>query len=370
MKNSISPCRIRLLLLAHLAFLPWLPGCQKSSESAGPPDYAVSAVIAAAEERSLEEKVLLVGSLATLEEVDLVSEIDARVVGLNFEEGVPVEAGQWLIQLDKRKLEASLAEMRARYDLAKANLERSANLLARQTISQQDYDQAAAEFDSAGALLLLAEEQLADATIVAPFNGVMTERLISLGQFTSRGEVLASLVAVDPLELHFNVPERTIGQLSLGQSIAFSVEAYPGSTFHGQVAFLSPRVDQRSRTLLVKARVANADHRLKPGMFGRLELAFTAREKALVIPESALSYADDKSTVVVMNAEDRAEFREVEVGLRLAGEAEILAGLEAGERVVVEGFQKLGPGSRISISDKSSRYGIVPEAPAQPDPAQ
>ena len=166
---------------------------------------------------------------------------------------------------------------------------------------------------------------------------------------------------MDPLEVEFNVPERYIGQLKMDQRIEISVEAWPDGLFSGSVVFISPKVDRTSRTVLVKARIANPDLQLKPGMFGKIELIFKARDAALVIPEAAISYANDDASVVVRNAEGVAEFRPVQVGIRLAGKAEIVDGLTAGEQVVVEGFQKLGPGTPISIAAESSRYGIEPE---------
>jgi membrane fusion protein (multidrug efflux system) len=340
-----------------------LSGCGKPTASGGGGgDFPVSAVVAPVSVEELQEKIFLVGSLEAVEEIELVSEIDARVDAINFEEGEPVKKGTVLIQLDDRKLQAETSEMRARFNLAKANLERSETLLQRETISQQDYDQAEAEFDAAKALLQLAEERLEDATISAPFDGVMTERLVSLGQYTSRGQPLASLVVVDPLEVEFNVPERYIGQLGMDQEIEITVEAFPGELFTGNVIFISPRVDRNTRTVLVKARINNDDRRLKPGMFGNLELIFKARDAALVIPEAAISYNSDQASVVVMNAEGKAEFRQVEVGIRLAGKAEIIDGLADGERVVVEGFQKMRPGSTIQISIESREYGIDPAA--------
>jgi membrane fusion protein (multidrug efflux system) len=363
--NTNKPTQAGLLpfklTMAAMVVLSIPTGCGKETGGNNNGGYSVNAVVAPVKASVLEEKIFLIGSMEAIDEVDLVSEVDARVTELNFEEGEPVSKDQLLIQLDARKLEAAVAEMRARYQLAKADLDRSATLLERETISEQDYDKAEAEFDSAEALLNLAVERLEDAAIRAPFHGVMTERLVSLGQYTTRGDKLASLVEMDPLEVAFNVPERYVGQLREGQRIETSVEAWPDEVFSGNVVFLSPKVDRTSRTVLVKARIANPDLRLKPGMFGKIELIFKARDAALVIPEAAISYANDDASVVVMNADGQAEFRQVQVGLRLAGEAEIISGLEAGERVVVEGFQKMGPGTPINISPESSRYGVEPE---------
>jgi membrane fusion protein (multidrug efflux system) len=339
-----------------------LAACGKPPAGGGPGgDFPVSAVVAPVEERALEEKIFLVGSLEAIEEVALVSEIDAAVTGIPFAEGETVSEGEVLIRLDDRKLKASVAEMEARYNLARANVERSATLLERNTISRQEYDQAEAEFDSAKAMLDLARERLDDATIAAPFDGTMTERLVSLGQYLTRGQPLASLVMTDPIEVAFNIPERYIGQLRTGQEIEISVEAFPGQAFAGEVTFISPRVNVESRTVLLKARLPNPDGALKPGMFGNLELIFQVRDAALVIPEAAISFAGDQASVVVMDSEGKAAFRQVSVGTRLEGSAEITSGLKGGERVVVEGFQKMRPGSTILISDESRRYGIEPD---------
>ncbi len=364
MKNPRNPSLSHRLLiqLSLLGLGASLVGCSdEASSGAGQQEWAVSSIIAPVKIHALEEKIFLVGSLASIEEVDLVSEIDARVTEINFDEGQPVQEGQVLVRLDDRKLVAAVAEARSRYDLARTDLDRNASLLERESISQQDFDRAEAEADSAKAQLDLVQDQLEDATIKAPFDGVMTERMISLGQYLTRGQILASLVQVNPLEVQFNVPERYIGELQSGQQIEISIEAWPDESFTGKVVFISPRVDRDSRTILVKALIDNPDGRLKPGMFGQLNLVFRTKEDALVIPEAAISYTGDQAMVVVMNDEKRAEFRTVQVGLRMAGEAEILDGLSEGERVVVEGYQKMGPNSLIRISGESAKYGIEVE---------
>lgn len=352
---------------AGLLGLSFLAGCGKPPSGSGDyGDFPVTAVVATAHTRILEDKISLVGSLHAIDTVDLVSEIDARIVDIHFEEGQPVQKGDVLIRFDDRKLAASLAQTSARYNLAKTNLERAVSLLERQTISQQDYDQAAAEFDAIRALLELEKERLADATLIAPFTGILSEHSVSRGQFTTRGQLLGTLVSIHPIEVAFHVPERYCGQLATGQVISISVAAYPDNAFSGTIAFISPEVDVDSRTVRVKARLDNTGALLKPGMFGSLELIFTAEEAALVIPEAALQYNRDQASVVVRDSDGRAAFRNVEVGTRLAGYAQILKGLAEGEQVVVEGYQKMRPGSAILISAESSRSGsqsaATPEA--------
>ncbi len=359
--------RFFLSFIVALAGLLVLAGCGKPpSPGGGPPaDMAVQAVIGVAEKRPIEEKLSLVGNFGPKDAIEVRSEIDARITEIGFSEGLVVQPGQLLARLDAGKLEAEVAEARARAAMAAQDFERGKALVARNTISTQQFDQYRSTLDSTHASLRLAEERLSDARLVAPFAGVIGARQVSVGQYLDRGQILTTLVRIDPLTVEFNVPERYVSQVAPGQTIAITTAAWPGETFQGTLYFLSPVLDPRSRTLQVKAYVANADLRLRPGMFANLDLIFRVSDEAIVVPETALSFRTDQASLVVMNAEGRAEMRMVKVGIRLAGQAEILEGLAAGERVVVEGSQKLGPGTRITIAPESARYGVTVPAPTK-----
>ncbi len=359
------PIRHRLLLSFAAAALA---ACGKPPPPPGPPsDMPVQAVVGVARAQPLEETLSLVGNLAPKESIEIRSEIDARVLELGFEEGTPVAAGQVLARFDAAKLDAEVAEARARFALAEQEFERGKTLLSKRTISEAQFDQYRSTLDATRAALRLAQERLADAVISAPFPGLAGERLVSPGQYVDRGQVLGSLVQVDPLEVEFHVPERYVSQVALEQRIALAVATWPDEQFEGRVYFLSPRVDEQSRTLLVKAYVANPEGRLKPGMFANLSLVFRARDAALVIPEAAISYRGDAASIVVMDEQGKAEPRTVQVGMRLAGLAEIVSGIAEGERVVVEGFQKMAPGATIVVAPESERYGVQ-TAPPPPGP--
>ena len=127
--------------------------------------------------------------------------------------------------------------------------------------------------------------------------------------------------------------------------------------------YLAPIVDPASRTVRVHARLENEDGQLKPGMFAGLNLVFKMREQALLVPESAVFFRGDQTLLVVRNAEGKAEFTPVTVGIRAGGNVEITSGLTAGQQVVAEGFQKMGPGSMILIAAESKRYGLEPSPP-------
>ena len=343
-------------------------GCSGGGEESGPPPgFAAQVVVVEAKTEPVAEKISVVGTLRANEIVSIQGEIDASIEKITFSEGESVEKGQVLFELDDAKLAATVAQAYANFKLAETILERNKTLLKSRTISQQDFDRSQATYLADKAALELASQNLEDATIIAPFSGVMAERLVSPGQFVSRGLVLCTLVDLDPIKAEFNVPERFISQLALNQRIEIRLASYPGESFEGVVYFVAPRLDSSTRTVLVKARVANDDGRLKAGMFGNLDLILKTKDEAIVIPEIAISYNGDQASVYVVSKELQAELRFIEVGLRLAGFSEITNGLEVGDLVITEGFQKIGPGSPVAISPKSNLASTEPEASEIPE---
>jgi membrane fusion protein (multidrug efflux system) len=335
--------------------------CGKPPSQEGPRGgFPVQAVVAKVTQGPIEESLFLVGNLSARESIDIRSEIAAEITLIGFQEGAEVERDQVLFRLDDMKLQAQVAEARARFDQARHENDRGKVLVEKESISRQQYDQFRFDLAAAEAALHLTEERMDDAIIRAPFPGRMDQREVSLGQFVNVGQALSSLVQVDPLEVEFNVPERYLGQLRFGQVIRITSVAYPGEAFEGEVFFVSPQLEERNRTISMKAIIDNTDGRLKPGMFANLELVFQARSNAIIIPEQAISYHGDQASVVVLGQDGKAEYRDVGVGLRLSGNAEVTTGLTAGDIVVVEGYQKMSPGSQILISPKSVQYGVTP----------
>jgi membrane fusion protein (multidrug efflux system) len=138
-----------------------------------------------------------------------------------------------------------------------------------------------------------------------------------------------------------------LSQVAIGQTIEFNVAAFPKKQFEGEVYFISPQLDPTTRTALVKARIPNPEYKLKGGMFANLALTLQLRESAIVVPEPALVSNGESVTVFVLDDQSNAQVRPIKVGLRLAGKAEVLSGLRPGDKVVVEGVQKLFPGAAV-----------------------
>lgn len=328
-----------------------LAGCEKKSAAGGagggPPPTQV--IVAEAQVQPVAETLSLVGSLVANEKVEIFAEADGVVQEILFEEGQKVEKGQLIIRLDETKYAASLAETEASFKLSQANFERAKELFKAKLVSQQEYDQAAATFEVNRATIDLRRRQLKDARIYAPFAGVTGARNVSPGAVVTvfSRQPLTWLVDLDPVKVEVNVPERFLGQVKIGQTLELKVAAFPGKTFKGEVYFITPTVDPATRTALVKARVPNPKLELKAGMFASLDLTLQIRDRAVVIPEQALVASGDRLTVYTVDAEHKAQFRPVTVGVRMAGLVEVASGLKGGETVIVEGVQKVRPGGPV-----------------------
>lgn len=325
-------------------------------------------VAIAAERRPVTESVSLVGTLTANEEVEVKAETDGLVVAVPFQEGQVVEQGDLLVQLDDTKLIAELADAEARLKLSDASFARVRQLFEDRLISQQEFDQAASTYAVSQATVDLRRRQLKDARLYAPFRGTTGARNVSPGQVITRNTIITWLVDLDPMKVEMYVPERFLGQTHLGQRVRFEVAAYPGQSFEGEIYFIAPRLDLVTRSALVKTRIPNPERRLKAGMVANLELKLTIQEDALVIPEAALLSNGDRNFVFVVDADRKLTMRPVEVGLRMPRFAAITTGLQAGELVVVEGHQKVGPGMTVRLAppERAAPYRSLELRPGTP----
>jgi membrane fusion protein (multidrug efflux system) len=348
MLNSVN--RTGIWPIACVAALLLATGCKKQPAGGPPGGLAIQVVAVEAKRQPVVESLSLVGSIAANEMVEIKAETDGIVQEINFKEGERVEKGRLLVKLDETKLAAALAEGEANLKLSQANFDRSKQLLQDKLISQQEFDQATSTHAVNEASVDLKRRQLKDARVFAPFSGIVGARPISPGQVITRNTILTWLVDLDTVKVEVNVPERFLRQIAIGQPLEFSVAAYPGEKFRGEVYFISPQINESLRTALVKARIPNSDAKLRGGMFAGMELTLQVRDSAIVIPEPAIMSNGDNFSVFIVDKDNNAQIRPIEVGIRLAGKAEVVKGLSAGEKVVVEGVQKLRPGGAVKLA--------------------
>lgn len=338
----------KFISLALLACIVVVSGCGQKAD--GPPrgDSAVPVRVASAVVESVEDLISVVATVAARETVDIKAEMDGMIETIGFEEGASVTNGQVLFKLDQGKASAALAQAQANFALAQANATRNRLLFDNNTISRQELEQAQAAFELNGATVDLMRERFKDSIIQAPFDGVMGARYVSPGQVISQNTLLTTIVSIDPVKVEFRVPERYLGKLRMGQELALKTQAYEEESFLGTVFFVAPQVDPSTRTVLMKATLPNPDGRLRPGMFGTLNLVLQTRDEAVVVPENAILLQGDRTFVWTVDAEAVVQMRPVIVGVRLPGKSEIKEGLQAGETVVVEGTMKLRPGGKVA----------------------
>ena len=327
-------------------------GCKKQGAAAGPKMPPPQVVVAEARTERVVESLSRVADIEANEMVEIKSEVDGVVQELPFQEGQKVKKGDLLVQLDETKLAATLAQAEANFKLSQANFERSKQLFEDKLISTQEFDQNAAVYQANQANLDLVRRQLRDAKIFAPFEGVVSSRQVSPGQIISKNTIITWLIDSDPVKVEFHVPEKFLGQVKEKQKIEIQVEAFPDQKFTGEVFFVSPYVDPTNRTALIKAYIPNPETTLKPGMFANLDLTLVVRENSTVIPEAAVTQilTNSQAMVIAVDESGTAQLRKIKTGVRLVGGIEVVEGLKAGERVIVEGLQKVVPGAPVRIA--------------------
>jgi membrane fusion protein (multidrug efflux system) len=289
-----------------------------------------------------------VGSLRADESVVIRPEIAGRIERIAFDEGQSVKKGALLARLDAAETRALVESSRVQANLDKQRRDRAADLRKKGFISQQALDEAQSNYARAVAKQREDEAKLAKSEIRAPFSGVAGLRQVSEGAFVPAGTDIARLEKVDQLKLDFRVPETFLAQLKTGLAVNIAVDAFPAQGFAGKIYAIEPAVDEQTRTVLARARVANPDLRLRPGMFARVSLTLGVRENAVWIPEEAIVPRGQDSYVFRV-VDGRAELVQVQTGTRKVGEVEIMRGVAAGDVVVTEGTQRLVPGMQVSI---------------------
>lgn len=287
-----------------------------------------------------------IGTIRSNESVVLRPEIPGLVKAIHFEEGEPVEAGELLFELDASIYHAELAEAEARFNLARRNYARAAELLDKGSGTARARDEALSELEASRATVELGQARLEQTKIHAPFSGIAGLRQVSEGAYVLAGQELVNLESVQPVKADFAVPERYLSSVSRGQEITVRVEAFPEQEFKGEVMAIDPRIDATDRSLSVRAVIENPDMLLRPGLFARVDLTVDRREQAILIPEEALMPRGTGFTVYKV-VDGKAEQVEVRIGKRRGSQVEIVDGLSPGDTVITAGQLKVQPGAPV-----------------------
>lgn len=353
-------------------------GCERADGGAdaqqGPPPAVVETVVV--EPEDVRDVLEFVGQLDSAYSVVLAPEVSGVVERIAFEEGTLVEKGEPLIYLRDAEQRARVREAEANLSLTRSQYQRAQELAEQRATSVAGLDRARAEFEIAAARLDLAKVELARTVVRAPFDGMVGARLVSPGERVSPGSDrsfgggdgggpgpsgLVRIDSLDEMELVFTLPETVMALAREGLDVELEVSPHPGEKFPGTVYFIDPRVDAISRRVLVKARVPNPEHKLRPGLFAELEVEISSREGALMVPEDAVVYG--REGVYVWRIEDAQAVQvPVEIGVRQPGRVELRSGVRAGDRIVSAGTHKLRVGSPVRDLARHEDDGEIGES--------
>ncbi|MEM7767874.1 MAG: efflux RND transporter periplasmic adaptor subunit [Pseudomonadota bacterium] len=334
-----------------LAAAPFLAAMPAQAQFRGPASVFVEPV----GEQTFSNTIEALGTLEPNERVELTLNAADRVTEIYFDDGQRVPAGKTLLSLAQREQAALVEAAEADVDEARRQLERVERLANDNAVSQSELDQAQRNFNSASAQLRAVQSRQRDRVLVAPFDGVLGFRQVSVGSYVRPGDVVATLIDDSVMNLDFSVPSTFLTAVEPGLEIEGFTDDLPGQTFTGTVASVDNAIDPISRAVRVRAELPNENGLLKAGMFMAVNLIANPRT-ALAVPEEAIQSVGPRTFVWVAAEGDNgpiAARREVNTGTRQAGRVEILAGLETGQRVITEGIIRVREGAPLRIEDKS-----------------
>ena len=343
----------------------------RAGESFVPPPQAVTS--AKAERAEWEATRSAVATLVAVEGVTLAAEVPGRVREIAFQSGAAVRRGEVLVRLDTSAEEAQLVAATADEQLASATLERTRKLRRGEAIAQAELDAAEARAKQAGAAVANLRAVIAKKTVRAPFDGRISIRQVNRGQILAPGTPIASLQAVNPIHADFWLPQQALRDLAPGEPVRLRTDTFPDAVWKGEVTTVNPEVDPATRNVRVRATVANADGRLRPGMFGNAEVVSSEKREVLTIPATAVLYAPYGDSVFAIEEQKDAAGKPrpvarqkfVRLGERRGDLVEVVTGLREGETVVGSGGFKLRNGTTVAVND-----ALAPNAQLAPKPTE
>jgi membrane fusion protein (multidrug efflux system) len=392
----VSPSLHRIRVGALLAMTALAAACAKPGDAdkkdAATPS-AVPVEVAMASHQPITANYSGTATLEAVGEAQVVAKASGIVLKLHVEEGMRVQKGQLLAELDDEAARNKLAQASATLKKAQASFDKAEKGLALKITPRQQYDSDMYDLETQKAVVAGAQLDLSYTRIVAPIAGVVAKRSVKLGNLVQANQALFEIVDLDPLQAVLNVPERSLDMLKAGQSVRMRVDALGGRVFDGTIARIAPVVDAASGTFRATCEFRDGTRTLKPGMFGRIEVAYDQRHDALVVPRAAIVEEDGQSSVFVIEpapakpaveapkgkpgeavaAEQPkpaapafvARRRPVTTGYADGNRIEIRDGLADGERVITIGRNAVRDGTEVQLIEAAPTIGTASAEHAQ-----
>jgi membrane fusion protein (multidrug efflux system) len=410
MLKSLPLLALRAFVPSWLIVATLAAGCgsraSADANNAAAAAPAVAVKTAMAVEQPITRFLRASGTLTAQDEAEVAAEIAGRVVATPVERGTGVRRGSELIRISAAEVDAQareadanvaqivarlgqssagegeageldvdrvpeVAAARATFELAQADFERVKTLFEKKLVSQSEFDLRRAQVETsrrqyesarngaqqqnqalaaARARAAIARKAVADTVVRAPFDGVVGERLVSVGDYVTRGTKVASVMRVDSLRVELTVPAQHMAEVAVGRSVTFVIDAYPDRTFTGHVRYVSPDVRADSRSLVVEAVVPNADGMLKPGLFATAQIEEASKRPGILVPVVAVRNIGGTARVFVVNG-DQTEERIVTTAQTVGHLVEITSGINPGDVVATTNVVQLVDGARVAASE-------------------
>ncbi len=311
-----------------------------------------------------------VGGLRAVKGADLSLEVSGVVDSISFNSGDDVQEGALLLKLRADDDVARLESLQATATLNEIIYERDQKQFKIQAVSQATLDADVANLKNAKAQVAQQKAILDKKSLRAPFAGHLGIRAVDLGQYLSAGTTIVTLQALDPIFLDFFVPQQSVDQVRLGQTVTVKIDAFPNRDFAGEISAINPKVDSSSRNVQIRATLKNADHKLIPGMYATVGIATGAPESYITLPQTAITYSPYGDTVYIVDSKGSdasgkpqmiAHQTFVTTGATRGDQVAVLKGVNEGDMIVTAGQIKLHNGSPVLIDNS-----ITPTADAAP----
>ena len=296
----------------------------------------------------LEQSITVSGTIKSFEETVLMPDVSGRVVMINLPEGKFVKKGTVLVRLFDEDLQASLRKLQTQLEIARQTKKRQAELLTVSGISELEYDQTTLLVNSYGDDIEVLKAQISKTLVVAPYDGVIGLRNISLGAQITPGTPLTTIREANQLKLDFSVPGKYSNEISEGKVVHFSVQG-ADTNYSARIIAAEGGVEAATRNLRVRAVIIRPDPALRPGVFATVEVPLEVNSKALMIPTQSV-IPQERNKKVIVSKGGKATFITIETGTRRTRDVEVVSGLNAGDTIVTTGILFLRPNTDLKFS--------------------
>ena len=335
-----------------------------------PPPTAVTTTVASQSE--WQPTLDTIGTVTAINGVTVSTDLAGIVDKIAFTSGASVKAGDLLVHLNTDQEQAQLEQAQAQLELARLTLNRDRDLLAKRTISQQDYDTAEATYRQNQATVDQYKAVIARKTLRAPFDGVVGIRQANLGQYLNTGDAVVTIQSFDPIYVNFTLPQQDLSKLGVGQQVDVRLDAYGNTVFPGKINAINSMVDQATRNIQIQATLQNNDLKLRPGMFAKVSVILPERQAVIALPASSVHYAPyGDSVFIVSDGKDETTGKPnksvkeqfVKLGAAKGDLVSVASGVKPGDEVVTSGVFRLKSGSAVIINNE-----IQPNSEPSPTP--